>query len=271
MRYDARFDQTFLYVAIWLCFHEPVKLARTQCSIANLEKAQMNTSAHKFSKKAEGGAERARLPTHELVYRRLRDAVLFGDLAPGQPVTIQGLVEQLDAGMTPVREAIRRLTSEGALEFQGNRRVTVPLLSADNISELILARQWLDPHLTLRATERATLDDLDALTAMDEALDEAIASGDLRAYLEKNYLFHSHIYAIADASILADLAEGLWLRFGPSLRVVCGRIGTQNLPDKHKDTLAAMHARDAEAAAKAIREDVIQGMEQVRMSLEQAI
>lgn len=47
-------------------------------------------------------------------------------------------------------------------------------------------------------------------------------------------------------------------------------MGTQNLPDKHKDMLDAMHARDAEAAARAIREDVIQGMEQVRVSLEQS-
>lgn len=209
-----------------------------------------------------------RLPAHEVIYRQLRHQVLFGDLAPGQAVTIQGLTDSLGAGMTPVREAIRRLIAEGALEFQGNRRVSVPVLSADNISELILARQWLDPHLTLRATERATLKDLEALTALDAELDMAISAGDLRGYLELNYRFHKRIYAIADAPILADLAEGLWLRFGPSLRVVCGRIGTQNLPDKHKDMLAAMHARDAETAARAIREDVIQGMEQVRHSLE---
>ncbi|MEO1138274.1 MAG: GntR family transcriptional regulator [Pseudomonadota bacterium] len=225
----------------------------------------MNKPAQTFGSE---DAPEARLPAHEVIYRQLRALVLFGDLAPGQAVTIQGLTDRLGAGMTPVREAIRRLTAEGALEFQGNRRVSVPQLSADNISELILARQWLDPHLTLRATERASLADLDHLTSLDSALDAAIGQGDLRAYLELNYAFHSHIYSIADAPILADLAEGLWLRFGPSLRVVCGRIGTQNLPDKHKDMLNAMHARDAEAAARAIREDVIQGMEQVRISLE---
>jgi DNA-binding GntR family transcriptional regulator len=172
--------------------------------------------------------------------------------------------------MTPVREAIRRLIAEGALEFQGNRRVSVPLLTADNISELIYARQWLDPYLTLRATERASLEDLDWLADLDDELDRAILRGDLRAYLELNYRFHKRIYDIAQAPILADVADGLWLRFGPSLRVVCGRMGTQNLPDKHKDMLAAMHARDAEAAARAIREDVIQGMEQVRHSLERS-
>ena len=214
-------------------------------------------------------AEISRLPAHELIHRQLRDLVLFGDLAPGEAVTIQGLSERLGAGMTPVREAIRRLIAEGALEFQGNRRVSVPLLTADNISELITARQWLDPHLTQRATERATAEDLVWLAVTDDDLDRAILRGDLRAYLELNYRFHKRLYDIAAAPILADLADGLWLRFGPSLRVVCGRIGTQNLPDKHKAMLAAMQARDADAAARAIREDVIQGMEQVRQSLEQ--
>jgi len=225
----------------------------------------MNQDGRKIGAEIE---DQRRLPAHEVIYRKLRKQVLFGDLAPGQPVTIQGLTDSMGAGMTPVREAIRRLIAEGALEFQGNRRVSVPVLNADRISELILARQWLDPHLTLRATERATLKDLDQLTQIDSELDAAITSGDLRQYLELNYRFHTAIYHIADAPILADLADGLWLRFGPSLRVVCGRMGTQNLPDKHKDLLAAMHARDAEAAARAIREDVIQGMEQVRHSME---
>ncbi len=208
------------------------------------------------------------VPTHELIYRQLRDLVLFGDLAPGQAVTIQGLTDRMGAGMTPVREAIRRLIAEGALEFQGNRRVCVPQLSADNIRELIVARQWLDPHLALLATRRVTGDELEELTAMDASLDTAIGQGNLRAYLELNYRFHKRLYEIAQAPILAELADGLWLRFGPSLRVVCGRMGTQNLPDKHKDMLVAMRAGDAEGAADAIREDVIQGMEQVRRSFE---
>ena len=227
----------------------------------------MTSAAQKFST-IDG--DLSRLPAHEVIYRQLRDLVLFGDLAPGQAVTIQGLSERLVAGMTPVREAIRRLIAEEALEFQGNRRVSVPLLTADNISELIYARQWLDPYLTLRATERASLEDLDWLADLDDELDRAILRGDLRVYLELNYRFHKRLYEIAQAPILADVADGLWLRFGPSLRVVCGRMGTQNLPDKHKDMLAAMHARDAEAAARAIREDVIQGMEQVRHSLERS-
>ena len=209
----------------------------------------------------------AREPAHQKVYRQMRDLILFGEMAPGQAVTIQGLVAQLGAGMTPVREAIRRLTSEGALEFQGNRRVSVPVLTAENISELIFARQAIESQLTVRATERVTADDIEELTNIDTRLDEAIDSGDVRSYLEQNYRFHKKLYTIAEAPILAQLSDGLWLRYGPSLRVVCGRLGTQNLPDQHKETLVAMRAGDADAAARAIREDVIQGMEQIRQAM----
>ena len=209
----------------------------------------------------------ARLPAHETIYRELRALVLFGDLAPGQAVTIQGLCDRLGAGMTPVREALRRLIAEGALEFQGNRRVSVPLLDAGNIGELIFARQWLDPYLARCATDRAAQGDLNRLTEIDDDLDGAILRGDMRAYLELNYRFHRTLYEIAAAPILTEVADGLWLRFGPSLRVVCGRVGTEGLPDRHKDLLAAMRAGDSEAAAEAIRADVVQGMEQVRQSL----
>ena len=68
------------------------------------------------------GPETGKMPAHQAVYEKLRVMILFGDLAPGQPVTIQGLTDQLNVGMTPVREALRRLIAEGALTHQGNRR-----------------------------------------------------------------------------------------------------------------------------------------------------
>jgi DNA-binding GntR family transcriptional regulator len=65
------------------------------------------------------------------------------------------------------------------------------------------------------------------------------------------------------------LADGLWLRYGPSLRVVCGRLGTQNLVDQHKQAIDAMASKDARAASEAMAADVIQGMDQVALALHQ--
>ncbi len=213
-------------------------------------------------------ADSAGLPTHEVVYRRLRDMILFGELAPGQPVTIQGLVERLEVGMTPVREALRRLIAEGALVFQGNRRITVPVLDAAAVEELTPARVALEPQLARRAARRCGAEGVPRLRATDARRDAAIGQGAVTGYLVENRQFHTELNEIAGAPILTDLVEGLWLRFGPSLRVVCGQFGTRNLPDLHKAILDALEAGDAEAAAEAMEQDVRQGMEQIAAALE---
>jgi len=209
----------------------------------------------------------AKLPDHERAHRALREMVLYGELAPGQPVTIQGLVETLGLGMTPVREAIRRLTSQGALVFKDNRRVQVPQMSLSEYGELAFARLAIEPELARRAIENMTDEDVAALAEIDRAVDLAIERGDVRGYLENNHQFHARLYALSGAEVLLAISEMLWLRSGPSLRIMLGRHGTANLPDKHQEALAAMRMRDAESVAQAIREDIEQGIAQVRRGL----
>lgn len=202
-------------------------------------------------------------PAHEQVYQRLRAMILFGELAPGQAITIQGLTETLGAGMTPVREAIRRLISDGALSFQGNRRVKVPTLSPGDVEQLIYVRKSVESELARRATGRVDSAGIERLATIDRDVDAAIGAGDVARYLERNHAFHETLYAYADAAIMQDLARRLWLRFGPSLRVVCGRFGTQNLPDRHKELLEALRNNDPESVALAMEQDVAQGMEMI--------
>ncbi|MDU9004227.1 GntR family transcriptional regulator [Sedimentitalea todarodis] len=202
-------------------------------------------------------------PAHEVVYQQLREQILFGEMAPGQAVTIQGLTTSLGAGMTPVREAIRRLISDGALVFQGNRRVSVPILNSEDAEQIIYLRKTIEKELARRAALRVKDTDIDRLTEIDNALDHAIAIGDVSGYLQGNYQFHTTLYAHANAPVLAEIADRLWLRFGPSLRVVCGRLGTQSLPDRHKEILTALREGHADVAAHALVQDVEQGMELV--------
>lgn len=208
-----------------------------------------------------------KLPTHELVYRQIRAMILFGEFTPGQSVTIHGLVQELGAGMTPVREAIRRLTAEGALEFQGNRRIILPELSLAQLEELSFVRLSVEPKLAFLATKNITAKDVDILYEIDQTLNAAIAQGNVRGYLELNYRFHHTLYRLAEARILMSVANTMWLRVGPSLRVVLGRFGTANLPDKHEEALAGMRVGDAQTVAQAISDDIEQGREGIRLSL----
>jgi DNA-binding GntR family transcriptional regulator len=208
-----------------------------------------------------------KIPTHEVTYGRLRDLVLFGHLEPGQPVTIQGLIENLGAGMTPVREAIRRLTAEGALVLQGNRRVVVPRLTLAALDQMAFVRLAVEPHLAELAVPGLSAERIARLEALDRGIDLAIANGDVPGYLEGNHQFHFTLYDVSDAPVLGDIARSLWLRFGPSLRVVAARYGAGSLPDQHGKALAAMRSGDADALACAIRDDIAQGVDQVRAAL----
>lgn len=212
-------------------------------------------------------ADSRKIPTHEVTYARLRDMILFGHLAPGQPVTIQGLITELDAGMTPVREAIRRLTAEGALQPQGNRRVAVPPMTAAMLDQVAFARLSIEPQLAERAMARAKPALVARLTAIDDRVTAALDRGDIPAYLEANHAFHFTLYEAAEAPVLLDLARSLWLRAGPSLREVIGRFGKAGLPDLHQAAIAAMQAGDSAALTAAIARDIQQGVDQVREAL----
>jgi DNA-binding GntR family transcriptional regulator len=212
-------------------------------------------------------AETRKIPSHEVTYARLRDMILFGHLAPGAPVTIQGLISDLGAGMTPVREAIRRLTAEGALLPQGNRRVAVPELSADLLEQVAFARLAIEPKLAELAAPKLTSAQIDRLEAIDGAVNRAIEAGKLPDYLAANHAFHFALYEAAEAPVLLDLARSLWLRAGPSLRAVIDRYGREAAPDLHREALAAMRAGDAKALARAIEQDIQQGVDHVRQAL----
>ena len=209
----------------------------------------------------------AKKPEHETIYLRVKEMILFGEVVPGQPVTIHGLSETIGTGITPVREAIRRLSAEGALVTLENRRIAVPEMTADRLDQIALVRSTVEPELAMLAVKYCKNSDLDMLEQFDGQVDAAIQNGDIRSYLEANYKFHFALYDLADAGILRQIAETLWLRVGPSLRVVCGRFGTTNLVDHHRAATTALRAGDPAGVRRAIEQDIRQGNEFVRQTV----
>ena len=209
-----------------------------------------------------------KIPTHEVTYAQLRDMILYGVLQPGQPVTIQGLIKDLGAGMTPVREAIRRLAAEGALLPQGNRRVAVPRLTKALLDQIAFARMTIEPKLAELAAGHLTPSLISKLGALDAEVDTAIQTGEVSAYLASNHAFHFVLYEASQAPVLVDMARSLWLRFGPSLRIVIAKGGASGLPDRHEEALAAMRAGDAGELVRAVSGDIAQGIDQVWLALD---
>ena len=218
----------------------------------------MATAALRLEREANEGERELQ---HARVYRELREAIVTGRFVPGRPVTLRGVAEELGVSPMPVREALRQLVAERALEMFDNRRIAVPAMSSTRFAELCLARSLLEPELAALALPRTTGADIDAMVALDAAIDRALAQGDTEAYMRHNYAFHFRLYRAAGSAVLLPLVESLWLQVGPFLRMVVGRLGTSYVVDRHQAAVRALRDRDEVGLREAIRADILDGQE----------
>jgi DNA-binding GntR family transcriptional regulator len=200
------------------------------------------------------------LTTHEEVYRRLREQILYGGIKPGSAVTLRGLADELNVSPMPVREAVRRLIAERALLLQDNRRVMVAPMTRETFEQILFARRALEPELAARALAKLTKSDIAAIEAVDQSIDTAMRAGDTEGYMRANYQFHFAIYRKSEAWTLVALVESIWLQFGPFMRMAYGRIGTSTIEDHHEFAIAAMKKGSAADLRQAIDADIGQGM-----------
>jgi DNA-binding GntR family transcriptional regulator len=200
---------------------------------------------------------------HDRVYEALAEALIQGRIAPSQSVSLRALAADLNVSPMPVREAVRRLIAEKALELQpSNKRLRVPDLTEDRLRQLLQAREWVEPELAFRAAGRMPREAVRRLHEDDDALMKALTGGDVAGYMRANHDFHFTIYAHAGADLFHDMARTLWLQAGPFMRVVFGRLGTVSLPkDHHQDMIRALEAGDGEAARASMASDIREGMD----------
>ncbi len=197
---------------------------------------------------------------HESVYRKMRERILFGHFRPGSAVTLRGLAEDLGVSPMPVRDAVRRLIAERALEMRDNRRVLIPPMTRSRFEQVLFARRTLEPELAARALPALSPSDIDAIEAIDDSMGVFMQRGDVDAYMRGNFQFHFAIYKLAAAEVLLALVESIWLQFGPFMHMAYARIGTSALEDHHEAAIRAMRRGDEAGLRKAIIADVDQGM-----------
>ncbi|RMA41882.1 GntR family transcriptional regulator [Rhodophyticola porphyridii] len=197
---------------------------------------------------------------HDRVYRALRTQIMHGEVMPGQALTLRGLGRQFGVSMTPAREAVRRLVSEGALFLSASGRVSTPELSNERIEELAAIRALLEPELSARALPRAHMALIDRMEVINAGIATAIARRDGVGYIRSNLEFHRTLYLRAQAPAMLALAETVWLQLGPTMRALYGRLGKTEAPGHHKLILAALQAGDEPGLRIAVRADVTQGL-----------
>jgi DNA-binding GntR family transcriptional regulator len=219
------------------------------------------------ARKARGGSPKGGRQTSlaAFVQQRVREAIHAGRYGPGERLRETEVADWLAVSRTPVREALRRLEAEGRLTFVPWRGVVVAELDRRQVTELYAMRTILEgaaARLAARHVGEAEIDLMDGLLARAKA-----AGGEAKTLAVLNRQFHQAIYTGAHNRYLMQsletLRNSLALLRGTTFSVP-GRAKTAHRA--HAAILAAIKARDADAAEQAAR-DHIRAAERTRFRM----
>ncbi|RBM20754.1 GntR family transcriptional regulator [Streptomyces sp. PT12] len=190
------------------------------------------------------------------VLAALRDALASGELAPGETYSAPALAERYGVSATPVREAMQRLASEGAVETVPNRGFRVAGRGPRELAELAEVRVALEVPAVLRLARTLPPERWDELRPLAEATVTAASVGDRAAYAEADRLFHRALLTLTGNRQLVKVAEDLHRKAqGPAARAPLPG-PTELLADalEHTALLDALHTGDLKAAEHLARE-----------------
>jgi DNA-binding GntR family transcriptional regulator len=190
-------------------------------------------------------------------YERLLSAIIFGDLAPGAVVDEKALARNFSLGLASVRDALFRLSLEGLVERHARIATRIPDLSVREMQDLFEARIMVEANCAGLAAERASLEQVTALTGSFAGYGAAIAARDYRSLVRMDQVFHRSLAAAThnrsleqQLITLHNAASRFWYFGIPRLNqaALCADI------EAHLQIAAAIARRDAASAVQGMRD-----------------
>jgi DNA-binding GntR family transcriptional regulator len=197
----------------------------------------------------------------------LRERILAGVAAPGEPVRQDALAAELGVSKIPLREAMARLEQEGLLRSEANRGYFVRELSADEAREVYALRLRLEPAAAAAAAARATAEDRETARAALAVLDEATdARGPNVGIL--NRAFHLALVRPARQLVTFEIVERLHILSERYVRKHLEPQGRDNRANQeHSDLLDAWLARDGPAVSELLGAHISQTQDDLARQL----
>jgi DNA-binding GntR family transcriptional regulator len=195
-------------------------------------------------------------PLREIVFETMREAIINGDLAPGERLMEVQLAEEMGVSRTPVREAIRKLELEGFVAMIPRKGAYVADYSIKDITDVFEIRAALESLAAGLACERITDDELDELQVLVVRV-AAIKDNDLEELVKVDTEFHDRIYKASRNSRLEQMISNLReqiQRFRSTSLASPGRI--KDTLEEHKGIIDAIADRNITLAQKLASEHV---------------
>jgi DNA-binding GntR family transcriptional regulator len=202
----------------------------------------------------------------ELMVDLLREAILSGEIQPGERLLQEALAERFKVSQTPIREAIQQLIAEGVLSHSPYRGVQVAEVRPAEAQQVYLIRAALESLATRQAVPNLKLSDVAALRANQLAFEQVAAGGE-GSTLQINNTFHQTIYSAAGMPLLEGLIKSLWVKTPwDTLFVIPNRL--KDAAAEHRRILDAIEAGDAELAGQRMAEHLEAGARALAAYLE---
>ena len=224
----------------------------------------MAPAQRKVARLAASPVPRGTLPDE--IYRRVKELILDGEIAPGELVTIQGLADVFGVSPMPVRAALQRLIAERALMVVSGRSVGIPELRASRLRDLCRVRLEVETTATRWATDNLRPTNIQQLEKLIALMAQAITDRNPHQYVRMNHEFHFTIYRASGSETLIDMIEGLWLQVSPYFHLLHDSGNYKTANREHERLLAALKRKDAATAGACVRAD-IEGAAQVLLGL----
>ncbi len=195
---------------------------------------------------------------HQEIVSRIRKMIQKGTLVRGQKVNEKDLCEAMGVSRTPVREALRQLTSEGLIQLIPHKGAFVSQPCIEEISDLFEVMSVLEGTCTRLAATHMTDKDLQKIEALHEELEAHYQNRDHEAYLKTNHVFHVFIQELTGNRVLNDVINGL------RQKVLLYRQRQLYQPERfdqsiqeHRNLLGAFRTRDPESAESLMKHHLL--------------
>lgn len=192
------------------------------------------------------------LSKSDFIATLLRELIISGELKPGEQLRQRDLAERFGVSVTPVREALRWLESEGLVRYDAHKGSTVVEAEAGATREKYQIRAVLEGFAASLAAPKISDEDIRELESYNEQLADAnLTPGQVS---DLNRELHFRIYEMAGSPLLLALMRLLWQSFPQGPQVVRPR---DESVSEHKELIEALRARDADRAQAITQQHIL--------------
>lgn len=192
------------------------------------------------------------LPLRDVVFNTLRQAILTGELKPGERLMEIHLANQLGVSRTPIREAIRKLELEGLVIMIPRRGAEVAQITEKSLKDVLEVRRALDALCVELACDRISVEETEQLKKACDEFERATKSGDLTMIAEADVALHDIIVQATRNQRLIQLINNLSEQmYRYRFEYIKDEKRHDNLVEEHRMIYESILHKDKQKAAEA--------------------